>query len=269
MKTMIALSLLTAAGLLAQPPGPPPGRGFGFGPGPGRGFGGPREQNMAHPVVGAPYSAVETRTESQVLPDGNTIQHTRTTNVSRDSQGRVRVETTEMRRGPGAQNGTGTPVTHITISDPVAKMVREIDTEHKTVREMAVHAPPAGQGRGQRPQRQPPADPNVKEENLGSQVVNGESATGRRMTHTIPAGSEGNARQIQSVHETWLSPDLKVPVMTKTSDPRRGTVVTQLSNITRAEPDSTLFQTPAGYTVHSGPGRGGPPRNQNQNQNQN
>ena len=266
MKTMMALSLLTAAGLLAQPPGPPPGRGFGFGPGPGRGFGGAREMNMAHPVTGAPYSAVETRTETQILPDGNTIQHTRTTNVARDSQGRVRVETTGLRRGPNAQNGTGTPVTHVTISDPVAKVVREIDTEHKTVREMAVHAPPAGQGRGPRPQRQaPPADPNMKTENLGSQVVNGETATGTRITHTIPAGAEGNARQIQSVHETWMSADLKVPVMIKTTDPRRGTTVTQLSNINRAEPDSTLFQIPAGYAVRTGPGRGGPPRNQNQN----
>jgi hypothetical protein len=96
-------------------------------------------------------------------------------------------------------------------------------------------------------------------------VVNGETAAGTRITHTIPAGAEGNARQIQSVHETWLSPDLKVPVMTKTTDPRHGTTVTQLSNITRAEPDSTLFQIPAGYTVRTGPGRGGPPRNQNQN----
>ncbi len=266
MKTMIALSLLTAAGLLAQPPGPPPGRGFG----PGRGFfGGPRGENMGHPVTGAPYSAVETVTESQVLPDGNTIQHTRTSNVSRDSQGRVRIETTELRHGPNAQNGT--PVTHIMISDPVAHVMREIDPQSKTVHEMTMHGPPSGQGRGARPQfnRQArTADPNTKDEDLGTQVVSGESATGKRITHTVPAGSEGNARAMQSVRETWMSPDLKVPVMTKVTDPRRGTVVTQLTNINRAEPDPTLFQAPAGYTVHSGPGRGGP-RNSNQNRNQN
>ena len=256
MKTMIALSLLTAAGLLAQPPGPPPGRGFG----PGRGFfGGPREGGMAHPVTDAPYSAVETTTESQVLPDGNTIQRTRTSNVSRDSQGRVRIEMTETRRGPNGQNGT--PITRITISDPVAHVIREIDPEHKTVHEMSVRVPPAGQtggprARGNRPA--PPADPNLKNENLGAQTISGESATGTRVTHTIPAGADGNARAIQSVRETWMSPDLKVAVMTKFSDPRRGTEVTQLSNINRAEPDSTLFQVPTGYTVHTGPGRGGP-----------
>jgi hypothetical protein len=265
MKTMIALSLLTAAGLLAQPPGPPPGRGFG----PGRGFfGGAREMNMAHPVTGAPYSAVETTTETQVLADGNTIQHTRTTNVARDSQGRVRTETTEVRRGPSAQNGTS--VTHVTISDPVSHTIREIDNQNKVVHEMTVRGFANGQGRGNRTQATrstPPADPNVKNEELGTQTVNGETATGRRVTHTIPAGTQGNTQQIQSVRETWMSPDLKVPVMTKSSDPRRGTVVTQLSNITRAEPDATLFQNPAGYTVRSGPGRGA--RNQSQSQNQN
>ena len=148
MKTMIALSLLTAAGLLAQPPGPPPRRGFGPGPGgPGAGFfGGPREMEMAHPVTGAPFSAVETSTETQVLPDGNTIQHTRTTKVSRDAEGRFRVETTEPRRGPNAQ--TGATVTHVTISDPVGHVIREIDNESKTVHEMVVRTPPNGQGRG-------------------------------------------------------------------------------------------------------------------------
>ncbi len=268
MKTMIALSLLTAAGLLAQPPGPPPGRGFGA----GRGFGGPREGRT---VTGAPYSAVETVTESQVLPDGNTIQHTRTTNIWRDSSGRERLETTVQRGGPNA-TASGTSFTHVTVFDPVGRVTREIDTQNKTVHEMVMHGPPAGQGqgRGQRPQgnrQSPAADPNMKNEELGTQVVNGESATGRRITHTVPAGSEGNARQLQSVRETWMSPDLKVPVMTKITDPRRGTTVTQLTNINRAEPDAALFQVPAGYTVHSGPGRGGPGRgprpNQNQNQN--
>jgi hypothetical protein len=267
MKTMIALSLLTAAGLLAQPPGPPPGRGFG--PGPGRGFGGPRGEAIGHPVTGSPYSAVETTTETRVLPDGNTIQHTRTTNLARDSQGRVRAETTEVRRDPNAQNTTGTPVTHVTISDPVSRVVRELDPQNKVAHEMTVRAPAAGQGRGPRPQfsrQSTTTNPNIKTESLGTQVVNGETATGTRVTHTIPAGAEGNAREIQSVRETWFSAELKIPVMTKTTDPRHGTTVTQLTNVTHTEPDSSLFQTPSDYTVRSGPGRGGRgPRNQNQN----
>lgn len=63
---------------------------------------------------------------------------------------------------------------------------------------------------------------------------------------------------IQIVHETWVSDDLKVPVMVKHSDPRSGTSTTQLTNVVRAEPDASLFTVPAGYTVQKGqgPGRG-------------
>ncbi len=44
--------------------------------------------------------------------------------------------------------------------------------------------------------------------------------------------------------------------MTKTTDPRFGTTTTQLINITRSEPDPSLFQTPADYTVTKGRGPG-------------
>jgi hypothetical protein len=45
--------------------------------------------------------------------------------------------------------------------------------------------------------------------------------------------------------------------MVKTSDPRFGTTTMQLTNVVRAEPDATLFQVPAGYTVTQGRGRRG------------
>src|SRR6202040_1209763 len=139
--------------------------------------------------------------------------------------------------------------------------------------DMTLHGAPSGPGRGRgqgqpgvRPngvspngtspdaagaggRRQHSADPNVVTENLGVQTINGVQATGTRFTRTIPAGAEGNSLPIVTVHETWTSDDLKVPVMVKTSDPRFGTSQTQLTNIVRAEPDSSLFQVPAGYTV--------------------
>jgi hypothetical protein len=45
-------------------------------------------------------------------------------------------------------------------------------------------------------------------------------------------------------------------VRTKTTDPRFGTTTTQFINITRSEPDPSLFQTPADYTVTKGRGPG-------------
>ena len=63
-----------------------------------------------------------------------------------------------------------------------------------------------------------------KTEDLGTQVIQGVSAQGKRVTRAIPAGKEGNEKEIDIVTETWYSPDLQVVVMSKTSDPRFGEV---------------------------------------------
>jgi len=253
MKKLVLISLATAVGLFAQGPGGPGGRlggRMGFqGP---MGPGGPQ-----HTVTGAPYSGTEVTTTQQVLSNGNSIQRQRQTTVYRDSQGRVRTETTAPAR-PGASS-TETPSTIVTIHDPVSGTLSHIDNKNRVVNQTTIHRPNAtGAAAGQRaavrgPNAQRPADPNVVTENLGLQTMNGVAATGTRITRTIPAGTMGNAQAIQSVREVWTSGDLKVPVMVKTSDPRFGTTVTQLTNINRAEPDAALFQPPAGYTVKQGP----------------
>ena len=74
-------------------------------------------------------------------------------------------------------------------------------------------------------------------------------AEGHRITQTIPTGAQGNDRPISVITETWDSPELKLRVMSKRSDPRSGENTTQILNINRAEPDPSLFTIPAGYTV--------------------
>ena len=278
MKKKLVLTVLVAtAGLMAQPPGGPRGGRMGFGPGP-MGPGGP---GMGRTVTGAPYSAVEVRTEQQTLAGGNAIQKQTQTTVNRDSQGRVRMET-QMVRPDGA--GGQTSVKRVTIHDPVAGFVHELDPQAKTANSMPVrpgrgngpggmrpanpnHAAPrvaGGPGRnpngpGPRNGANRPADPNVTTEDLGTQAINGVLAAGTRITRTIPAGAIGNTQPIQTVQERWVSADLQVPVMVKTSDPRFGTTTTQLTNINRAEPDASLFTVPSDYTVQkSGPGGRGP-----------
>lgn len=61
------------------------------------------------------------------------------------------------------------------------------------------------------------------------------------MTQTIPAGKIGNEKPIIITDERWYSPDLQVDVLVKHSDLRTGDIVYQLSNISRDEPDSSLF----------------------------
>jgi len=104
--------------------------------------------------------------------------------------------------------------------------------------------------------------PDVKREDLGTQTMEGLTVQGKRTTHTIAAGQVGNANALVVVTETWYSPDLKVVVMSKTTDPRSGTSVYKLTNVSRTEPDASLFQVPSDYTVTQG--RGGRPPVSNQ-----
>jgi len=265
-KSLIVLGMCAAATLFAQ--GPPAGRGPGrMGPGgPGGMMGmGP---GMGRTVTGAPYSAQEVVERTQTLPNGNVISRKTQSNVYRDSSGRVRTERTIPAGRPAAGRTAAQTATRtiVNIHDPVAGVSSELDTASKTARQMTIPnrgANPAFQGnRPGRGANGAASDPNVVTESLPMQTVNGVQATGTRVTRTIPAGQIGNAQPIQIVHETWMSPDLKVPVMVKISDPRSGTTVTQLTNITRSEPDPSLFQVPSDYTVTKGRGpRGGAQNN--------
>jgi hypothetical protein len=72
---------------------------------------------------------------------------------------------------------------------------------------------------------------------------------GTRLTTIWPVGSRGNDQPIAVVNETWMSPDLRVVVLSKQTDPISGDSTRKLTNITRGEPDPTLFQPPADYAV--------------------
>jgi hypothetical protein len=86
-------------------------------------------------------------------------------------------------------------------------------------------------------------------ESLGTQFMEGVAVEGTRTTHTIPAGQIGNEQPINIVSERWFSPDLKVLVMSRQSDPRFGETTYRLTNITRAEPSPQLFEIPADFTI--------------------
>jgi hypothetical protein len=86
-------------------------------------------------------------------------------------------------------------------------------------------------------------------ESLGTQFMEGVAVEGTRTTLTIPAGQIGNELPINMVSERWFSPDLKVLVMSRQSDPRFGETTYRLTNINRSEPSPQLFEIPANFTV--------------------
>jgi hypothetical protein len=86
-------------------------------------------------------------------------------------------------------------------------------------------------------------------EQLGTTFMEGVAVEGTRSTTTIPAGEIGNEQPIVIVSERWMSPDLKVLVMSKQSDPRFGETTYRLTNLTRSEPSPQLFEIPADFKV--------------------
>ena len=90
-------------------------------------------------------------------------------------------------------------------------------------------------------------------EDLGSQNIEGVFVTGVRTTVTIPAGQIGNEKPIVVVTEVWTSPELKTVVYSKRTDPRIGEQIFKLTNISRSEPDASLFAVPSDFKVIDGP----------------
>ena len=246
MKISISFALILAAAAWAQAPRPgAPGR-----------FGGPRMLGaeagiLRHVVKGAPFSGDLVTESTETLADGNRIHQTSTVHLVRDSEGRVRREESLAGLGALAAGGSGEQV--IFIHDPVAGASYALDPAHKTATRSAwtpgapgsrvAAAVRAWRGMG------PGGNQSATAESLGSATMEGLAVEGTRIAITTPAGAIGNEAPIQVVTERWYSPDLKIAVLIKRSDPRSGETVTRLTNVSRAEPAPGLFQVPTDYKV--------------------
>ncbi len=238
------------------------------------GFGG----SSGGPVPGAPYSATITNQSVQMLADGNRIVHDSTGTIARDSQGRTRQDTSL----PAIGNLSAANAPHLVfIHDPVAQTSYTLNLTDKTAHKMPPMPPPPpgtapdgsnmffiatggeATASGQLPPPLPPMaqgkvlaraeQGQVSKEDLGSQTMEGLFVTGVRTTRTIPAGQIGNEKPITVITEVWTSPDLKTIVYSKRSDPRMGEQIFQLTDITRTEPDGSLFTVPADFKIVEGP----------------
>jgi hypothetical protein len=237
----------------------------------------------AQPVTGAAYSGEEVTEQVQILANGTHI--TRTVpgrKIYRDSEGRTRVEHALFRDQMLPQTADSPVVVEIT--DPVAGYQYTLDTQNHVAHRLALPpagprpAPPpsparaAGQAvaaaavvastgtvlpppsialRAPRGALEPddPMRPSIQSEQLGNQMFDGVQCDGTRTTTTFPVGSLGNDQPIVTTHETWISPELRLTVMSKNSDPRSGENTFRIKNLSRLEPDPSLFQVPPDFTV--------------------
>jgi len=234
---------------------------------------------VPQPVLNAPYSGEQIQEHQQTLADGTHINQVNSHQMMyRDSQGRTRTERAMFPLMD--RNGSGQPSPLVVeIMDPVQAVSYTLDTTNKIAHRTILQQPnpPATRPLPARAAA-PPVLPNgsvvgavrqgdfsalapapagrvaannaqMKNENLGTQVIDGITVEGRRMTRTIPANSEGNDRDIYIISETWNAPDLRMVIYSKNSDPRNGDNIMRFANLSHNDPDPSLFFPPADYQI--------------------
>jgi len=203
-----------------------------------------------------PYTAAKKTTFIQKLADGTTLTRSNTSTEARDSQGRTMQQNslTDMPgenithtnvMDPVARTNTvwmshGKQATRVHMPDlhgaaqqsgPIAVGLgsgaigagSNATSFSQTIRTGGTAAAPemtgtvtmlGGLG------GDPKLRPERKTEKLGGKSIAGVYAEGTRTTVTYPVGFFGNDRPIITIHESWLSSELKLIVLSVDDDPR-------------------------------------------------
>ena len=196
------------------------------------------------PVAGKPFSGRDSIEWARRLEDGSVVTTHLTALVARDSQGRIRRERVSF---VPANSNEQSKVMETIILDPVehTRTTCTIATHQCTITRYyaAVKFTPAPAG---------PLDNGTRyltRESLGTNVIDELNVVGTRETLTISAGAIGNNQPVVTTREFWYSSDLEINLSVTRKDPREGTQVLQLIDLSRSEPDPSLFQVPADFTV--------------------
>jgi len=195
------------------------------------------------PILNAPFSGVINVERSMVRQDRTVVNLKTVRAIHRDSSGCIYNEYGTLLPASSSE----TPkITHVLLYDPKTRTSTTLFPPQHAYRSTTTRRPPA---------TTPPVlasyglqNEYTREEDLGLQEMQGLSVHGLRHTQTIPAGTGGSDKDIVVSDEYWYSEDLRINLVLKHNDPRTGSVSMTVTQVSRADPDSSLFQIPDGYT---------------------
>lgn len=203
-------------------------------------------QDDAGIVQGQPCIVVEETQSTRPLADGTTLTHRTEERKWRDSQGRFRKQIAEVIDGHEPEFETAS------IVDPVANTLTILHLVSKTatVFHLLDHGPGSLHPYVELDDMPVMALPGVqvKIEKLEPKTIAGVYAVGRRVTRVRLPGVIGNNKPVTSVSERWVSPDLKILLASSSDDPREQ-LMRQVTQLDRNEPDPSVFNIPADFTV--------------------
>lgn len=219
----------------------------------------------------AAYSGEGKTTSVQSSADGaqlNRVVPGQGEKVWRDSQGRLRSEQNFLtgRNGGLKLVEIQDPVAgYVFILDDIAKVAHRVKASvipERSKDPLAMQHSPAGSvgvisssvmnaaGGGGDSAAAPSRMPQISApEDLGLQSLEGIEVHVSRVATVIPAGAEGNDNPITVTRDSWYSPELNLILRTVTNDPRSGVQTSGFDNLSRNEPDPSLFTVPADYST--------------------
>jgi hypothetical protein len=196
------------------------------------------------PVAGRPFSAKDNIKWTRSREDGSTFTTYLFSTVARDSQGRIYREHRHLVSGSTYQQFVQE---YFVLLDPIAH-TRTACTPN--TRQCVISVYRASKTFVPSPDRPHDDGPgSLSREGLGEDVIDDLHVVGTRETLSIPPSTVGNPQPRVAIREFWYSPDLQVNLSVTRRDPRIGTQVLQLVDLSRREPDPAMFQVPDGFVV--------------------
>jgi len=195
-------------------------------------------------IPGVPLTGKSNIEWTRTLEDGSTVTVHLEASLARDSHGRIY---RERRSFVPANSDQPSRLEQIHIYDPVTRTQTICTlTTYQCIRtnyspQTFFNARPVGWYANN--------TRYLAREDLGSDVVDGQSVTGTRETTTTSQGVLGNDRSLVSTREFWYSVELQTNLAVTRNDPREGKQVIRLTDLSFSEPNPELFKVPIGYTV--------------------
>ena len=206
------------------------------------------ESIVVPPIPNAPFMATLDTEWIRYAGDGATITFVNERHVARDGQGRLYEERWWL---VPKNSDRKSKMNWIQIADPKQRTLFNCSVQRK-VCELRNYDPADDLGAA----AQVPPIPSgaathgpMNIEDLGTQNIAGVETIGRRQTTTIEAGAMGNDLPMTSVREYWHSQELGLNLLSILSGPMIGKQTFTITELTQGEPDTQLFQLPAGYKI--------------------
>lgn len=211
-------------------------------------------------VVGHPFSAIKYSRLVKVLPNGKEHflrNETYPVLLARDNDGRIHVQ--EVKPYPPCDqltlrvpppclswnvfffDPTTTSITHW----PEGERAAHVAVTFKITSEQADEAE---KDTWVMPKNESTTDEdggNIVTEDLGKKTLEGVLATGSR---TTILRNQGQASATKTIHEVWMSEDMRLVIKVVDGDPGNAERISGLEHIS-LDPDSSLFAIPEGYDL--------------------